>query len=138
MDRLRPKSPENAFMTLGFVERHGMTPEIAQVARATVIQNCLIVDMLFSKGFINQEDLQLSMRDDELLGQYAQMIEAQEKGIDDAFELLFNDVKDDTVEFCGWLLFQNEYLNAKHHLNFIPKSEGDFKYDDFINGVTSV
>ena len=71
---------------------HGANIKEVQVARALVEGNIQIVNHFIDNGLFTRKRFEEILRDEELQGEYSQMAEALIRGIDDAFDLLYNDI----------------------------------------------
>lgn len=116
---------------LKFVVNHRTTPENAQVARAIVEGNLQVISNCIKNGSFTVKRYEEILRDSELQGEYIQMAEALEQNLPDAFELLYNDIKDKPDTFCGWLDFYNQYLETSMDLDLLHRSRLYYQLEDF-------
>lgn len=110
---------------------HHVSIEEAQVARAIVEGNMQIVDHFIDNGLFTQKRCEEILSDRELQGEYTQMVEALDTGIDDSFDLLYNDINKNPDTLCGWLLFYSDYLQASLNMDLVHRSRLDYHFRDF-------
>ena len=114
-----------------FVMKHCTTPENAQVARAIVDANLQAISNCIKKGTFSLKRYDEILKDQELQGEYAQMFEALCIGEAEAFNLLYNDIKDKPDTFCGWLDFYNNCLEASTGLELLHRTRLFYQIEDF-------
>ncbi|QQG41249.1 MAG: hypothetical protein HYV90_03690 [Candidatus Woesebacteria bacterium] len=114
-----------------FELNHHVSIEEAQVARAIVEGNIQIVNHYINNGQFTKKRHEEMLKDEELLGEYSQMVEALEIGTADAFDLLYNDINKNPDTMCGWLLFYSEYLQALLNMDLVHRSRLDYRIKDF-------
>lgn len=106
-----------------FVKSHKVTPEEAQVARAIVEQNLLIINRFIDQGYFTEDRLDEIDEDDSLQDKYVYMWDAQEKNDVTTYKQLYDDIKLKPDTFCGWLDYCNELLTETLQLNLMPATE---------------
>ena len=111
--------------------KHRTTPENAQVARAVVDANLQAISNCVKKGTFSLKRYDEILKDQELQGEYAQMFEALCIGEAEAFNLLYNDIKDKPDTFCGWLDFYNNCLEASTGLELLHRTRLFYQMEDF-------
>lgn len=107
---------------LRFAVAHRTTPENAQIARAIVDGNIQVIDKCIKNGSFTEKRYKEILNDPELQGEYGQMVGALNAGLEDAFELLYNDIKNTPDTFCGWLDYYNQYLECSTNLDLVHRS----------------
>ncbi|KKR26403.1 MAG: hypothetical protein UT58_C0013G0004 [Microgenomates group bacterium GW2011_GWC1_39_7b] len=110
---------------------HGANIKEVQVARALVEGNIQIVNHFIDNGLFTRKRFEEILRDEELQGEYSQMAEALIRGIDDAFDLLYNDINKNPDTLCGWLLFYSEYLQTSLNMDLAHRTRLDYHFIDF-------
>jgi len=116
---------------LRFVVNHRTTPENAQIARAIVDGNLQTIDKCIKNGSFTQKRYKEILNDPELQGEYGQMVGALNAGLDDVFDLLYNDIKNKADTFCGWLDFYNQYLECSTNLDLVHRSRLYYQLESY-------
>jgi hypothetical protein len=116
---------------LKFVVDHRTTPENAQTARAIVDGNIQVIDKCIKNGSFTEKRYKEILNDPELQGEYCQMVAALNAGLDDAFDLLYNDIKKTPDTFCGWLDFYNQYLEVSTNLDLVHRSRLYYQLESY-------
>jgi hypothetical protein len=105
-----------------FELKHHVDTRQAQVARAIVEGNSKAIESCIRKGSFKEERFYEILQNNDLQTKYLQMAQALDRGNEEDFEPLYNDIKDKTDTFCGWLYFYNLLLENTLDLDLEPKS----------------
>ena len=111
---------------------HHVDIQHVQVARAIVDANSKVIDNCIKKGLAADSRLGEIFADEMLQDTYTQMAEALDNGNVNAFEPLYNHIKDETDIFCGWLAYYNRHLEITLHLDLEKRSRLDYYCEDYI------
>lgn len=125
------------FLNDDFVANHKVTPEEAQVARAMVEQNQMIISEYIFKGYIDLYRVDDILRNEVFVEKYVSMWEALQTNDNNSFKQMFDDIKVKADVYCGWLAFYNECLQDDLQLNLVPMSRDDYNYADYLDGGPS-
>lgn len=128
-----PKESLLKLLRKEFIGRHNVTPEDAQVARAIVVQNQLIISHFIKNKQVTNDQLDQIYEDGEIQERYRKMWNAMEIN-EPFFKLLFDDIKPEPDLFCGWLDFYNESLSETLQLNLMPATRDAYNYQDYLEG----
>jgi len=125
------KRPSYDMLVFDFVTRHHATPKNIQVVRAIVEGNMKAVENCVRKGTFSDVRFKEILVDEKLQEKYTQMAVALDNGDVDAFEPLFNEIKDKADTFCGWLTYYNQHLELTLDIDLIKRSRLYYHWQDY-------
>jgi hypothetical protein len=115
------KEHVNEILRKDFLMEHHASPKKIQVARAIVNGNRDIISHFMANGLFTNKQFERTLNDRKLRIKYAKMVTFLNKGKYTEFDRLYTAIKDRPDTLCGWLDFENEYLETT--LNLLPKEE---------------
>jgi hypothetical protein len=115
------KEQINEIRRRDFLLEHHVSPKKIQVARAIVNGNNEIISHFMANGLFTPKQFERILNDKKLRMEYAKMAVFLDKGKYTEFDRLYSDIKDRPDTLCGWLDFENDYLETTLHL--LPTEE---------------
>lgn len=117
------KEQINEVLRRDFLLEHHVNPKKIQVARAIVNGNREIISHFMANGLFTPKQFEEILNNRKLRITYAKMAIFLIKGNHPGFNRLYEDIKDRPDTLCGWLDFENDYLETT--LKLLPKEESD-------------
>lgn len=125
-------TPMADFRVHEFVANHHATPEMVQHARAIAEGNQTFIEEMTRQGKFSLARFEEILNDYELNKKYALMAEAWGNDDKEKFEEMYKKIANKIDLVCGWLSFQNEYLQLALAVPMIYLPRGKQIYQDFI------